>query len=208
LSVGVDIPRLGLMLVNGQPKTTSEYIQATSRVGRAKVPGLVVALYVSTKPRDRSHYESFGPYHSALYRFIEPTSVTPFSPPSRERALHAALVVLVRHGVGLSSNDDAGRFRVDDPAIERVINSLESRVNLVDEKELAATSEQLACIAESWQKLAEETKADNRKLYYQATKPHTSLLKSFGESGGGWETLHSMRNVDRECSVTVIGEDH
>jgi ATP-dependent helicase YprA (DUF1998 family) len=97
LSVGVDIPRLGLMLVNGQPKGIAEYIQATSRVGRGDVSGLVVAVLNNAKARDRSHYESFPTWHETLYRDVEPTSVTPFASRARDRALHAVLVALVRH---------------------------------------------------------------------------------------------------------------
>ena len=97
VSVGVDIPRLGLMLVNGQPKGIAEYIQATSRVGRGKVRGLVVAVLNNGKARDRSHYESFATWHGTLYRDVEPTSVTPFASRARDRALHAVLVALVRH---------------------------------------------------------------------------------------------------------------
>ena len=98
ISVGVDIDRLGLMAVMGQPQSTSEYIQATSRVGR-RHPGLVVTLYNAARSRDRSHYESFSPYHSALYRQVESTSVTPFSSRARDRALHAVLMALARlHG--------------------------------------------------------------------------------------------------------------
>jgi len=98
ISVGLDIDRLGLMVVLGQPKGSSEYIQATSRVGR-KHPGLVVSLLNVHKPRDRSHYEHFKLYHQTFYRAVEATSVTPFSPRALDRALAASLVGLCRHAV-------------------------------------------------------------------------------------------------------------
>src|SRR5690606_21522610 len=101
ISVGLDITRLGLMVVLGQPKTTAEYIQSTSRVGRDREkPGFVVTLLNVHKPRDRSHYERFSGYHASFYRAVEATSVTPFSPRAMDRALAAALVALCRQGYG------------------------------------------------------------------------------------------------------------
>jgi helicase-like protein len=100
ISVGLDIARLGLMVVNGQPKTSAEYIQASSRVGRLPDrPGLVVTLFNVHRPRDRSHFERFAMYHSTFYRSVEATSVTPFSPRALDRALAAALVALCRHTI-------------------------------------------------------------------------------------------------------------
>ena len=98
ISVGVDIDRLGLMVVAGQPKTTSEYIQATSRVGRqANWPGLVVTALNLHKPRDRSHYERFTAWHESFYRHVEATSLTPFSAPALERGFAGALLAMARH---------------------------------------------------------------------------------------------------------------
>jgi len=93
--VGVDIPRLGLMIVHGQPKTTSAYIQATGRIGRQKA-GIVVTFYKATRPRDLSHYEYFIGYHSMLHRFVEPITVYPFAPRVRDRAKGPLLVALLR----------------------------------------------------------------------------------------------------------------
>ncbi|WP_024760148.1 helicase-related protein [Streptomyces exfoliatus] len=206
LSVGVDVPRLGLMLMNGQPKTTSEYIQATSRVGRRLVPGLIVTLFRSSKPRDRSHYESFGVYHRALYRHVEPTSVTPWSAPARSRALHAVLTILVRHGIGLNAENKAGDV-LDHPAeVARVRDLMVNHVRRADPDEADDAAEELDSLIEAWQQEAEVARGEGSRLYYRPQgRSHPSLLTDFGKQDGLWGTAQSMRNVDRECLVAVKG---
>lgn len=94
-SVGVDVQRLGLMVMNNQPKSTSEYIQSTGRVGRNKT-GLVIVLYNWARPRDQSHFERFYDYHNRIQSHVEAMTVTPFSEGARERAIHAQYVSMVR----------------------------------------------------------------------------------------------------------------
>ena len=130
ISVGVDVSRLGLMIVKGQPKSTAEYIQASSRVGRdnKRPPGVVITLYSANRPRDRSHYENFQSYHQSLYRHVEPVTVTPFAPPARERTLHAALVLSLRHSCGWVIQRDAGLFDLNDPYVREVVEALRERL--------------------------------------------------------------------------------
>lgn len=205
LSVGIDISRLGLMLMNGQPKTTSEYIQATSRVGRGKVPGLVVTLLRASKPRDRSHYEAFRPYHEALYRRVEPTSVTPWSLASRERSLSAALVLMIRHGVGLRANDQAGGFSATDSLVQAAVARLNAIAKAADPDEADRVAAELDRLVAEWDHRA-RTAAERGEVLKYDSPDGEALLKDFGERRDGWPTMHSMRSVDRQVRVLAVGE--
>lgn len=205
LSVGIDISRLGLMLMNGQPKATAEYIQATSRVGRKNAPGLIFGLFRSTKPRDRSHYENFRSYHSALYRHVEPTSVTPYSPPSRDRALHAALVILVRHRLGLQDDAQAGDVVTELDAVRALADGLVGVVERVEPRERNGAKDYLDRFIDDWVERARRADGEGKRLYYRPNgKGQINLLKPFNARGDGWPTLGSMRNVDRESLVEVL----
>src|SRR5260370_11715999 len=135
ISVGLDITRLGLMVVLGQPKTSAEYIQATSRVGRdvkgdaAKdKPGLVVTILNVHRPRDRSHYERFATYHQSFYRNVAATSVTPVSPRALDRGLAGTLVALARLGYGpMTSPKGAGEILKERPKLDFAITCLSER---------------------------------------------------------------------------------
>ncbi len=127
ISVGLDIDRLGLMVVTGQPKTTSEYIQATSRVGRA-YPGLVVTCLNVMRPRDRSHYERFVSYHESFYRDVEATSVTPYSGQALDRGLVGTLLSMIRHGVlDVEAPPGVMKLHSNRPKAEQLLGHLVTR---------------------------------------------------------------------------------
>lgn len=204
ISVGVDVERLGLMAVMGQPQSTSEYIQSTSRVGR-KHPGLVTVLFNSGRSRDRSHYESFTAYHSALYRQVESTSVTPFSPRARDRGLHAVLIGLARLLTDeFRPNAGAAKIRnaTTRTKLDAALQIIRHRVQSVDPREAAATEAQLQELLHDWRERAEDT-----ALVYSAWKDVTkSLLVAAGEerAGEAWATLWSLRDVDADSNLYLI----
>jgi ATP-dependent helicase YprA (DUF1998 family) len=203
ISVGVDVDRLGLMAVMGQPQTTAEYIQATSRVGRAH-PGLVTVMLNSARSRDRSHYENFLHFHSALYREVESTSVTPFSSRARERGLHAVVVALTRILIPVARpNDAAGRIHDYLDQIQDVIKPvLMARVHGIDKDEYQATSDAFDEFVKWW---ADEAGYHGGLLYEPVRgKKSPSLLKAYddeSEDAEAWSTLWSLRDVDAESAL-------
>ena len=199
ISVGVDVDRLAAMVINGQPLTTAEYIQASSRIGRAGVPGLVFANYYRHQARSLSHYENFRPYHESFYRFVEPTSVTPFTYQVRKRALHAALVIALRHGCdGLTANSAAGRFDENDARVRAVVEALKGRCGRADSDAAEATAEHLRQLVDEWQEAAARCQREKRGLQYDCRgREADRLLGEFdGARPGLWKTLHSMRNIE------------
>ncbi|MFI8435892.1 helicase-related protein [Streptomyces sp. NPDC079020] len=201
ISVGVDVDRLGLMAVMGQPQTTAEYIQATSRVGR-RHPGLVAVMLNSNRSRDRSHYESFQHFHSALYREVESTSVTPFSSRSRERGLHAVVVALARILIPAARPDDgAGRIDEFRDELDRIVRTaLLARVQAVDPDEYAATADAFDEFVEWW---SEEAELHGGLTYEPKRGRRTpSLLCAFDDDNeSAWPTLWSLRDVDAESAL-------
>ena len=203
IEVGVDIERLGLMSIVGQPKTTSQYIQVSGRVGRrTNEPGLVVTIYNPSKPRDRSHYEKFQHYHESLYAQVEPTSVTPFSPPLIVRTLHALLVAYVRQNKPDSKPDPVPEQMIDD----FWMTILEPRIQAIDPTEIETVREVLDQRKKEWLRWGH---SDWKKSRYTL---HDYLLYAAGEyiseekRRNAWATPTSLRNVDSECEIEITSK--
>ena len=203
ISVGVDVPRLGAMLVNGQPKGIAEYIQATSRVGRRRggPGGLVLTVYNNAKCRDRSHFETFSTWHMALYREVEATSVTPFAPRAREKALHAALVIMARHLIpGL--NTSVANAKDYQTELEDFIEYIVKRVKVIDPEESQNVEYALQGFLEKWLGSASAYKqywndgAYNKSLMLSAEKAAELKSRSGAYHGRAIPTPNSMRNVE------------
>ena len=211
VSVGLDVARLALMIVNGQPLTAAEYIQATSRVGRADVPGLVVVNYYRHQARSLSHYESFRPYHESFYRFVEPSSVTPHTFQVRTRALHAAFVIAIRHAcTELQANKSAGKFNRESDEVKAVIAEFKRRCERAsaETEQGCDTGFHIDSLVAQWHDEARRCEQERRELRYMAPgneKNADRLLYSHGEPRRGlWATLNSMRNVEGPGVLRIL----
>ncbi len=211
ISVGVDVPRLGLMVVVGQPKTTAEYIQASSRVGRsAEGPGLVLTLHNWARPRDLSHWETFEHYHATFYRHVEAQSVTPFADRALDRVLTAVLVSLLRGEVADWTPDRAvNRLDVHDPRADDIAEAIVARAREVD-----GTHDVVDRVRRLVQDRLDDLKVRQggtapiawRAMGEGSVKENLVALLQQAESGGTWGTWTmpmSMRNTEPGINVLL-----
>lgn len=199
ISVGLDIGRLSLMVVSGQPKTTSEYIQATSRVGRSSSNrGEIFVLYGAQRPRDRSHYEDFRHFHETLYSGVEPTSITAFSPQVRDRSLRSVAVGLYRRSA--TGADDY--LQIDEEAFRKASDTIIARVKSVEPAEAEATSRELEEIHDEWEGQTPECWGEASGL----NNGLTPLMFPRGQepNNGVFTIPTSMRDVEPECLIHII----
>ncbi len=217
-SVGVDVQRIGVMVMNNQPKSTSEYIQASGRVGRNKT-GLVIVLYNWARPRDQSHYERFYDYHNRIQSHVEAMTVTPFSEGARDRALHAQYVSMLRIlcEEPLSRNGEAGNFdsnvRVSSLSLE-LQELIKKRMQIISSDNTNNMESELNKFMDDWVEFAEDNSGIDEKLLYQrykfTSRSDKNILRKIDDYNDIYRnslpilTPSSMRNVEKEVIVHKI----
>lgn len=208
IAVGMDVDRLGLMVVTGQPKQNSEYIQATSRIGRS-FPGLVVTLYNPYRPRDLSHYENFTGYHSQLYRFVEGTTATPFSARARDRVMHALIISAIRlRYPSMAANEGAAAIgSLTAEQIAEIKALILNRLNIIKPAAKADAENEIDTFISNWKLLASQPKG--LRYYVVKTDKYNRLMNSYGEVCDDTEkpTLRSMREVESAANMYYYTEE-
>ena len=204
ISVGVDVPRLGLMIVAGQPKQTSEYVQATARVGR-RFPGLIFTVHNWSRPRDLSHFETFRHFHATFHSFVEAPSVTPFAPGARERAIAGVLTSLVRLDSSTYNSDGgAGEVKSRSDIVLSGIKVLKDRASRVISPQLGEKVEQ-ECngLVDYW--IGQANRPHSSLVYRDAKDFARPLLKN--PDDGPWDKftcLNSLREVEQSSNLVLI----
>jgi hypothetical protein len=206
VSVGVDVRRLGLMVVANQPKSTAEYIQATSRIGRS-FPGLVCTVYNWSRPRDLSHYERFTHTHATLYQHVEALSVTPFAPRALDRGLASLLVALVRlDGPQFAANAGAAALTYEHPLFNAAMEAITARAVGVDGDSVRQrVAHDLSMLVETWIAQARHT-AGGQKLGYKPKKDGLTLGLLSQPTVGQWlpfTCLNSVRDVEPQVGLVL-----
>lgn len=218
LQVGVDVPRLGLMLVVGQPKNTAEYIQASSRVGReASKPGLVVTLANRSRPRDMAHYEQFQHYHETFYAHVEALSVTPFSDAALERGLMGLLVSVARVAdersiPSLSSERGAGSIVIRRSFVDELVDRMVERIAVASQDQAVADAARGKLILRLDKWTDESDKWSGALTYQKDTVAGGQIVSpllvspetiAHDENRRLFQVANSMREVQPEINLLV-----
>lgn len=210
IAVGMDVDRLGLMTVMGQPKQNSEYIQATSRIGRQH-PGVVFTMYNPYRPRDLSHYENFVGYHSQLYRYVEGTTATPYSARARDRVLHALIIAAVRLKLPqYADNLDAGKIiNLTNEEKALVTNAILERLSIVNPTARSDAAREIDIFLGDWKRKAMQSRQLTYYVGANSLKKYDRLMNYYGENTSQSEkpTLNSMREVESSAALYYYEED-
>lgn len=203
ISVGVDVDRLGTMMVQGQPKTTSEYIQATSRVGR-QYPGLVLVLLNSMRSRDISHFERFRAYHQSLYRHVETMSVTPFAKGSLHKGLTGAFIGYIRQTLmEVNAEKSPSNILNLEEELENNIIAFLERVKDANDDSIEKETHELI----NWWTSTAEKYIEQKLAYRQSEWVKYHLLRGFNEKGkieDARPAMMSLRNVEGAIEIEVL----
>jgi len=202
ISVGIDIERFNVMLINSQPKNVAEYIQASSRVGR-KYKGLVIDLLDANRARDKSHFEHFIPFHQAFYKSVEPVSLTPFTENTLEKMLASIMITYVRHkttNIPMASNNSAQYFQPE--MLDGLKTEIKKRFS-DNAKVYQLFESKLKELSDDWLEQIENNNLKN----YEATNSEIGLLvkpseKSF-DKDNLWSVMQSMREIDTNSFIKV-----
>jgi len=199
LSVGIDVSRLNIMLMNGQPKNTAEYIQASSRVAR-KHEGLVINLLDSNRAREKSYFENYVPFHQAYYKYVEPLTVTPFTKITFDKVLNSLFVCYVRHLKGLNKDKDAHQYKTE--YAEEFYQFMKNKLPKKNHNLIETLKEYIDEMSESWKDKIRTEQLKQEQLKYK--KGLIANSQEFITSDGEFFALmNSMREIDTNSIMEV-----
>jgi len=198
ISVGLDVQRLGVMLVNGMPRNIAEYIQCTSRVAR-KEKGVVVTLLNPDNSRDLSYFEHFISFHQKFYKEIEPISLTPFTKSTFEKMLLTTMVTFFRHKLGNYSNQDVSKIEKDKFLSEFQLFIQNHKG--ISSDEIIELKKSLSDILERWKARVNVT-AD---LKFKTNKLEKTFLRTCENriNNDDLITMQSVRNVEPATKIKI-----
>jgi hypothetical protein len=203
ISVGLDVSRLGIMLINGMPPNTAEYIQASSRVAR-KNEGVVFTLYDPFNTRDISFYEDFVQFHKTFYKQVEPLSVTPFAENALDKMLFTMILAYFRHTTQYTANNTANALINDDVKSELKTNLHKIfSAHKFAEQDLELINEKIEEILKSWRFKID---AQNDLKYYWKGNKKESLITPLQEKINDSDVLvamQSMRSVEPNSEILI-----